>query len=320
MQLILAFAALCHNATYALTMPEPIHPRFVREYPQITSVPRLSLDDVRAGDVVVVPDVTYCNGKLAKRGVHWYIWILSSRARRYNWRSLQNGCRLLSHNHWLAHDTLAGVSLQPHWILHPYISPSITRRCGGWRSAESKQRLVLLDSDTPDRIETAVEESCARAGCSSLRVTNRTRAQMLELLSSAMVVVDWTMIGSERMPIEGVLCGAVLVTGATHCGQDMEDFPIPRRNVLTHPRNLSAAIPRILANFAREQRGYSFMRQKYRALGSHSLRREAAAFLAAHAASASTRKYKRFYAPATDTGVVLAQAVAVAKAEGMYPE
>ena len=120
------------------------------------------------------------------------------------------------------------------------------------------------------------------------------------------------MVGSERMPIESVLCGAVLVTGANHCGQDADDFPIARRNVLRHPRNLSEAIPRILRDFGREQQSYRLMRHKYRALGARSLRREAAAFLNAHAATAGVRKYKAVYAPAVSTEEVLRRAAVVA--------
>jgi hypothetical protein len=128
----------------------------------------------------------------------------------------------------------------------------------------------------------------------------------------AVIVVDWTMVGSERMPIESVLCGAVLLTGANHCGQDADDFPIPRRNVLRHPHNLSEAIPRILGDFGREQHSLKLMRHKYRALGARSLRREAADFLNAHAATAGVRKYKAVYAPAVSTEEVLQRAVAVA--------
>ncbi|KAL1519853.1 hypothetical protein AB1Y20_023356 [Prymnesium parvum] len=318
-QLALALAALCPNSTYALARPTPIHPRFYAEYPRLAALRALPPSALRPGDVVVAPDVAYCNAKLAARGVHWYVWLLSSRARPYNWRSLQRGCRLLSHNHHLAHDTLAGVSLQPHWVLHPYVSPSIAAACAAPPRA-ARRRLVLLDSDTPDRVEAEVEAACCLLGCESVRVHNYTRAKVLELQRAAMIVVDWSMIGSERMPIEGVLCGAVLLTGAHLCGQDLDDFPIPRRNVLRHPSNLTAAIRRVLSDFAAEQRAQAWMRRKYMEINARSLRREAAAFLAAHAASAHERRYKSFYAPAESRSALMEAMVAAAKRDGTYIE
>ena len=226
-QLALVLKSLC-NSTFVLTMPQPIHHRFRTEYPEINFIAQLRKQDLRSGDVLIAPDVATCDEGVVKRGVTWYMWILSSKARKHNWRTLTRGCRLLSHNHWLAHDTLSGIRLQSQWQLNPYISPSIVRRCAAHSSdSASRRRLVLLDSDTPgasipcvhhhtlgtdlrssltmrrssvythiptlraDKVEDEVERACAVTGCESMRVANRSRAEVHSLLSSAMVIVDW---------------------------------------------------------------------------------------------------------------------------------
>ena len=55
-----------------------------------------------------------------------------------------------------------------------------------------------------------------------------------QLLASASIVIDWCMVGTERMPVEAVLCGAVLLTSACRKGggADPRDFPLPAQNVL----------------------------------------------------------------------------------------
>ena len=99
------------------------------------------------------------------------------------------------------------------------------------------------------------------------------------------------MVGSERMPIEATLCGAVLLTGECQCGRDRRDFPIPARNVLKSlpmaPRAAAAsgeeslrhAMTRILGAYERERADYAAMRRLYFGLGAQSMKEEARRFL-----------------------------------------
>lgn len=78
----------------------------------------------------------------------------------------------------------------------------------------------------------------------------------------------------------------MLLTNACQAGSDPEDFPMPKRNVLDAPAELARALPRVLAAWARESRGYQQMRQLYDAhISAASLRVEAVAFLRAHHAA-----------------------------------
>lgn len=56
------------------------------------------------------------------------------------------------------------------------------------------------------------------------------------------------MVGTERMPVEAVLCGAVLLTSACRKGggADPRDFPLPAQNVLDDLSQLPVAIDRVL--------------------------------------------------------------------------
>ena len=73
----------------------------------------------------------------------------------------------------------------------------------------------------------------------------------------------------------------MLLTSACKAGQEPRDFPLPRRHVLTHPANLSAALPRVLRDLAHERRGYGPMVQLYADLDAESLRAEVRQFLTA---------------------------------------
>ena len=53
------------------------------------------------------------------------------------------------------------------------------------------------------------------------------RSELPKLFRSAKVVVDWCMRGSERMPIEAVLNGALLLTSNCQSATDRRDYPLP---------------------------------------------------------------------------------------------
>lgn len=231
------------------------------------------------------------------------------------------------------------MSLGPAWRLHPYITPATVSHCAtrqtvsnGWlkpvglavtvassasalakpsfsakpsssKPSPSALPLVLIDSDVPSDVEGGVRDACSAIGCTSVRVVNRTRAEVAELLSAASVAIDWCMVGSERMPIEAVLCGAVLLTNDCMGGSDRMDFPLPPRNVLPAPSGLSGlqnALSRILSNMERERRGYDRMRRVYRTVRTaKGLREDAWAFLGAHRRGGRAH-YKVLYARRTD--------------------
>ena len=69
------------------------------------------------------------------------------------------------------------------------------------------------------------------------------------------------MVGTERMPVEAVLCGAVLLTSACRKGggADPRDFPLPAQNVLDDLSQLPVAIDRVLSNFKEEQQAMARM-------------------------------------------------------------
>jgi hypothetical protein len=318
-QLALALASLCPNSTYRGFVHSPfgwskpggrVLARLAEEYPAIERVPQLhDWASLHGADLVIFPETRHCSRKYAQQGGHWYMWILSSRARRSNWRTLQRGCRLLSHNAHLARDTLAGVTLTRAWQLHPYVTPSLAAHCRASMARRHTLRpdassvpalpLVLLDSDTPAEIRQRVHTACAgdRRLCDAVHVTNVSRTRVRHLLERASVVVDWCMVGSERMVLEAALCGAVLLTNRCASGSSSEDFPIPPRHVLPSADELAPALRRVLAEERAERRAQAPLRELYtRQHTEQGLRADARRFLRAHmAVGAGKTPYKELY-------------------------
>ena len=145
-----------------------------------------------------------------------------------------------------------------------------------------KERLILIDDDVPGAISSAVRAVCGTIeNCKVWQAQHwnnnkgyKTRPQLEDLYRRAEIVVDWCMVGAERLPIEAVLYGAVMLTSPCMCGNDKRDFPIPDRNVLHSAADFKTAIPRIFDNYQREQRDYATMRSLYRGLNGTSMARE----------------------------------------------
>ena len=127
--------------------------------------------------------------------------------------------------------------------------------------------------------------------CTATVVQGYSESQVDELLREAAVVVDDCLVGSERMPIEAVLCGAVMLT--RRCGNESSipharDFPIPRRNILPSGLGSTRAagaryvqvLARVLRDLEGEARDYAAMRTLYtEEISASSLRREASEWL-----------------------------------------
>lgn len=140
------------------------------------------------------------------------------------------------------------------------------------------ENLILIDNDTPGNVVDKVKEICDVILCKTIFVSGFSRDDLVSLYLQAKVVLDWCMRGSERMPIEAVLRGVVLVTSDCQSVQDQRDFPIPKRNIVDL-NSLQSALQRILSNFISEQNDYHMMRNLYMSLGNNTLIVEAVRFL-----------------------------------------
>lgn len=212
--------------------------------------------------------LTKCDPFLVRRGVRMAIWLLSSQGLDASTAHLQQGCTVLAHTHFLARQVeqrAAAAALPPRVVplLRPFISPSVTALCraqhhreirGATRAERQQRQLVLVDSDSasPTIIE-VLREACESARgdaaprCTVKHVNGLSRSTVRELITRAIAVVDWCMVGAERLPIEAVLCGASLLT--SHClhGSSRNDLPIAPQLVLEQEADLVAAVARLLA-------------------------------------------------------------------------
>lgn len=121
-------------------------------------------------------------------------------------------------------------------IERPYISLSTARFCRERRlaTAAARRDVVLVENNTPHQVVKEVRRICISLGCESMILRGVPRERVHALLLQAKVIVAWCMEGFERLPIEGVMCGAVLLTGRCENGQDARDFSIPPRNYSRH--------------------------------------------------------------------------------------
>ena len=249
-------------------------------------------DLTRPGDVIIAPDVRVeaCAPWLSQRGVTEFTYVLSVNflpiLAKNAHHSLTRSCRFLHHSFRLSNfsgwDRVAAVPRS--LIVRPYISPSIVAFCAATRANRTRLAarapspseasglvgsgdaahgrgthalpLVLVDNDVKGLVRYHVARACNQSRCEVVVVNRFTRQAVMALLARASVVVDWCMVGTERLPVEAVLCGAVLLTSDCRDGGalDDRDFPMARRNLLSNASELSGAIGRVLSNLDEERR------------------------------------------------------------------
>ena len=214
--------ALALSTHLKVTMfPSRIQPRFIEEYPNISSMPKaFPPSDLTSADVVVLPEIEKCR-KFGNAKV--FIWLLSIYApRRY-----PPQCTPIGHNSWTGR-LWGNVS-----IIRPYITPSTVKFCKKARRMPSKQRnLTLIDKDSPPRVRAL-----------GVWVSGFKRDELMQMLTHARYVVDWKFRGSERMPIEALLCGASVLTSREPSNNAFgEDFHFPSDSFVTRIEDIADRI------------------------------------------------------------------------------
>lgn len=176
-----------------------------RWYPTFCDISEKSTDDLRPGDIYIVPEIFECPVDLVERGVQVYVWLLAGPPERLEWRQLQRegGCHFLSHNQCLARHL--EFQLPRHQILLPYI----TKSYNGTIHNHRRENLILINThdslDSPE-IE-GIRDYCKSTNCTMLLAKGFNREQLVDLYERAKIIIAFCMVGCERTPIEAVLRG-----------------------------------------------------------------------------------------------------------------
>ena len=224
--------ALHEHGHRVVIYPTRIAPRYASEYPCITKLPqravhRHAIHDV---DVYIGPADHPCPSDAFANA---WIWQLDTRsAARY-----RGPCRPFAHNQYLAE--LYRVPVVP-----PYITPTTLRECAANAHAGTPRELILIDDDTPPPIVARLRSAFP---ASATVVSGFTQKQVHNLTLRARYVVDWRLVGSERMPLEAVMCGATLLTAnvSGNCALG-RDFALPRASIVDNVDELIEALRRPL--------------------------------------------------------------------------
>tara|TARA_B110001452_G_scaffold129566_1_gene107685 strand:+ start:772 stop:1905 length:1134 start_codon:yes stop_codon:yes gene_type:complete len=236
------------SQTGRLRRPEraQIHPAIDAAYPDLRAIPLVASSSLGAGDVLILPEHCCCPINLVRRGVKVYMYLLSTRSRALNQRWLASGCHLLSHSFHLSTARGANISadLPREQVIRPYVDADVRHACAG-SHPPTKDPLVLIDDDTPRHVTHRVTQACARfrTPCRVAVLSGYNRSTVVGLLRRTKLVIDDCMAGSERVPLEAVLCGAVFMTRECDGGPDARDLGVPLRHVLY--ANMSSLVGRL---------------------------------------------------------------------------
>jgi hypothetical protein len=285
-QLILAFDSW--TETYVSSPASNCADVFKTEYPALDRVRTKSEDELSPSDIFIQEEGPPCPVDLVRRGVHVLVYQLAVQPRAVTDEKLAQGCHIISHNYWLSGNH--GLNPDNEYLIRPYVTPSIVRNVSTEVKNLVRKRLVLIDNDTPSVIiETHIVPACKSLDLDWIIVQGFTRSAVNQLLNEAMIIIDWCVIGSERLPIEAVLNGVIFVTTDCACAQDRRDFPLPAGNILSReasPEHVFLTFKNIVNNFSAIQEEYAPMRKLYGSyIGQETMANESKFFIRKFAAA-----------------------------------
>ena len=220
----LALTLRAHKLKVRLFPGRSTAKRFFVEYPDLKQIYR-GIPRGRGDDIVVIPE--FPKAKCIKYGnATTFIWLLQNM--ELTSEHLESGCVYVAHNKAIA----ARYNLT---TIRPYLTPSTVQFCKRRRRLVEQRKHVLLDGDVPE----AVRQAMPRA----ILVKGFNRSMVHHLIARTKVVIDWNFVGSERLPIEAVLCGARLFTSReeNNCALG-DDFQLDRASIVNDVKDLSSAI------------------------------------------------------------------------------
>ena len=222
-----------------------------------------SLEDLRAGDVLLArsdiskndssPLPFFCDTavRLRERGVRVHFWLLGMQ--HHHLQVLHDNCSsLFSHSDMSRMGVLSHVAqIEPYLKDREHLShacPAAASKRFVDATDTNKTRLVLFDGDSFEFDQAAelfrVMLDMRTELFSGILLQLIPRTQVYYRMREARVAVDRYLPGMERVPLESVLCGAVIVIGEAGHGGSPPDFPVPR--ALTYPDGDADRLPSLV--------------------------------------------------------------------------
>jgi len=201
-------AIALHRATFQLTEIEVFRisqrciPYYVKNYKSMVDLPTLNWSLLKSGDAVIIPEVRHCLPNLRNRGVRQFVYMLAFRDQMWT-RQRTGGCEFIAHTHWLAQyykNQLEIPVIRPFMDLarHKFPLPQQVTQSG-------RKNLILVDNDNPVWVLPQMERLCTQnplLECEVRFFHGIPFEQCAAVEKQAKVVIDWCLVGAERMPVQ----------------------------------------------------------------------------------------------------------------------
>lgn len=289
--LAIALAAnLPHGCTSIFTGNE-LHGALRPDYPDFGALQQRGVEGheealLRRGDMLILPEIDECPAHLVNRGVRVWIYQLGTSPACHR---LRQGCRFFVHNSWLSNQF--GVNVTRQMVVRPPMNPThIAERHKYALPPERRVNRVLINGhDLPAHALEAIQTACRRVAQSG-RATDvscevphgHSKPKLRTLMGESKVVIAWCMRGTERLPIEAAVYGAVMLTNDCAVGSDPRDFPLPEHHRLPTAEALAETMASLLSSESAHRLAFQQqqpLRELYLGIGPRSMAKEAAAFL-----------------------------------------
>ena len=256
---------------------------YQRGYPNLAEVQSIgSLEEIRKGDIYIIPEIIPCPTHLVERGVNVHIFQLSkagTTTRHSPENFKQIGCKFISHTCFLS--SIDGLNPSRSHITIPYLRQAKTHY--GPINNEKREDIILMNSvhRGSANYQQHLDNFCSarEKKCEVIAVRGFTTEQLIELYHKAKIIVADTLNGAERSVLEAVLTGAIALTNDQAHGSDSRDFPIPFEHKYSEHNPIEDVVERMLSNFEEEQAKQENLRSLYKNYDGQSLAKDTKRFM-----------------------------------------
>ncbi|GFH52652.1 UDP-galactopyranose mutase [Chaetoceros tenuissimus] len=226
----------------------------------------ISTKDLRVGDVFITSEKS-CPVDIIQNGVK--VFIHQSHVPPDTSaieKNIEHGCEYITSTFHVQNSIQKVYKSQnkfsrPHVML-PYSKQPMQE--DAISKTEARTDSIIVQLGVSNSTISQLDKYCKEKSCQIKHVKDIKADELSTAFAKSKLIVQECIYGRDKLLMDAILAGMLLVTSDCEVGGDLRDFPIPRQHKLSPKASVKDVVSKLLYNFETEQKNLEGIRKVFR--------------------------------------------------------